>query len=65
MIGENPRGGFLSGDWYFCRSREGVGDAREDDETGGVLGLDEDPRELAGLVQAVSKEEKFYTVSQI
>lgn len=50
VIGEKPKAGLRSGDWYFCRSREGVGDAREEDETGGVCGLDEGPRELVGSV---------------
>lgn len=45
MIGEKPKG-LRSGDRYFWRSRDGVGDALEDDVVGGVRGRDEDPREL-------------------
>ena len=66
MIGENPRAGFRSGDRYFCRSREGAGDAREDDEAGGVRGLDEDPRELVGLAHANGKgNELLYSESNL
>ena len=37
--------GFLSGDWYRCRSGGGVGDALAEDVVGGVWGREEEPRD--------------------
>lgn len=42
-----------SGDRKLCLSNDGVGDARAEEDVGGVLGRDDDPRDLSLLGRSI------------